>query len=118
LGLSGLLVVSWGQPEAFLAKTFVRVSRDDAFAHLNGISTFVWSVHSVLILLESAASQYRRKDVLTVLMIGPVIAASIALACQRWTDPNWFDVVAICSISSRVGSLVGLIYWALKPRVE
>jgi hypothetical protein len=41
LGLTGLLVVSWGKPEALLRTTLGRFSRADAFEHLNGVSTLV-----------------------------------------------------------------------------
>ena len=115
-GLTGLLSVGWGQPEALLVRTFGRYSMHDAFEHLNDISTHVWSVHSLLVLIAIAAKWHRRTDVLTVLMIGPVIAAMIVLIDQRWTDPNWSDIVAVCSIGSLVGSVVGLTYWFLMPR--
>ena len=115
-GLTGLLIVSWGRPEAFLVRTFGRYTIHDAFDHLNDSSTLVWSVHSLLVLIAMAAKWHRRTDVLTVLMIGPVIAAMIVLIDQRWTDPNWSDIVAVCSIGSLVGSVVGLTYWFLIPR--
>jgi len=114
LGLTGLLIASWGQPEAFLLKTFGRFSRDDAFEHLNGIAVIAWAVFSVLVLIAMATTRYGRPDVLAVLMIGPVIAASIVLIDQHWTDPNWFVIVAVCSIGSLVGSVVGVAYWVLR----
>ena len=114
IGLTGLLVVSRGKPEAFLVRTLGGFSMPDAFKHLNECSTLAWSLHSILVLVAMAAKRYGRTDVLTVLMIGPVIAASIVLVDQRWTDPNWFNIVAVCSIGSLVGSIVGLSYWVLK----
>jgi len=116
LGLSGLLVVSRGKPEAFLATTFGRFGRADAFENLNDVAILVWSVHSLLVLIAIAATRYRRTDVLAVLMIGPVIAASIVLPVQRWADPNWHEVVSVCSIGWLVGSVVSSVYWLLKPR--
>jgi hypothetical protein len=116
LGLSALLVGTWGKPETFLVKTLGRFSRDDAFEHLNGVSVVFWSVHSLLVLIAIAATKYRRTDVLTVLMIGPVIAAAIVLLGQSWADPNWFEVVAICSSGWLAGSVVGSAYWIVKPR--
>jgi hypothetical protein len=116
VGLSGLLVVTRGKPEAFLTTTFGRSSRADAFEHLNGVSTLVWSVHSLLVLTAIAATRYRRTDVLAVLIIGPAIAASIALLGQQWADPNWFEVVAVCAIGSVAGTVVGSAYWVLMPR--
>ena len=114
LGLSGLLVVTRGKPEAFLATTLGRFGRLDAFEHLNGVSILVWSVHSFLVLIAIAATRYRRADVVAVLMIGPAIASAIALFGQRWADPNWFEVVAVCTIGSLVGTVVGGVYWALR----
>jgi len=116
LGLSGLLAVSRGKPEAFLATTFGRFGRADAFEHLNGVAILIWSVHSILVLIAIAATRYRRTDVLAVLMIGPVFAASIVLPVQRWPDPNWHEVVSVCSIGWLVGSVVSCGYWVLKLR--
>ncbi len=115
LGLSGLLVGARGKPEAFLATTFGRFARADAFEHLNGVLIFLWSVHSSLVLIAILATRYRRTDVLAVLTIGPIIASAIALLGQQWTDPNWHNVVAVCAIGWLVGTLVGQVYWVLKP---
>ena len=60
------------------------------------------------------AAWHRRTDVLTVLMTGPVITLALALVAQPWSDPNWFQIVAICSIGWLVGTLVGLAYWVVK----
>jgi hypothetical protein len=114
-GLSYLLVVARGNLEAFLATFFGRFSRDDAFEHLNGVSIDFWWVHSFLVLVVILATWYRRTDVLVVLMIGPVIALSIAVFGEQWTDPNWFQVVAVCEICWLVSTVVGQAYWALKP---
>jgi hypothetical protein len=97
-------------------RAFGRFSMDDAFDHLNGVSTLVWPIHSILVLIAIASRSRRRTDVFTVIMIGPVIAATIILIDERWTAPNWFGVVAVCSIGSLVGSAVGFTYWVLRPR--
>ena len=102
-GLSGLFVVARGDPEAFLRTTFARSSRADTFEHLNGLSVPFWLVHSSLVLIAMAAARYRRSDVLTVLLIGPVIALAIGLLGQAWSDPDWFVVVAVCTIGWLVG---------------
>jgi len=115
-GISGLLVVARGDPETFLQTTFVRFSRPDTFEHLNGISVPFWLVHSSLVLTAIEAARYRRSDVLTVLLIGPVIALAIGLLGQAWSDLDLFVVVAICTIGWLVGTVVGGLYWALKPR--
>jgi hypothetical protein len=116
LGLSGLLVVSRGNPEAFLVTTFGRFSMDDAFENLNGVTVGLWCVHSFLVVTAIAAVWYRRPDVLAVLMLGPVMASAIALPGQRWSDPNWFDVVAVCVICWLVSTVVGVVYWFLGRR--
>jgi hypothetical protein len=115
LGLSGLLVLSHGQPEAFLHNNLGRFSRNDAFQHLNGISLLVWSIHSLLTAIAIAATWFRRTDVLGVLMVGPTFAILIVLLDQNWADPNWFVVVAVCSIGWLVGSVVAAGYWVAKP---
>ena len=53
---------------------------------------------------------------LAVLMVGPIIALAIALFGQRWTDPNWFEVVGVCTICWFVGDVVGVTYWVLKRK--
>ena len=118
LGLSGLLVVSRGNPEAFLVKSFGRFSMDDAFVNLNGVTVGLWYVHSFPTLIAVAAVWYRRPDVLAVLMLGPVMASVIALPGQRWSDPNWFDVVAVCVICWLVSSVVGVVYWVLRRGIR
>jgi hypothetical protein len=115
LSLSGLFVVAWGDPEAFLWATFGRHSRADAFEHLNGVSFLFWLVHSSLVLIAIAAARFRRSDVLTALLIGPVIALIICLLDQHWSDPNWFVVVAVCTIGWLVSTIVGGVYWSLRP---
>ena len=114
LGLSCLLVISRGNPEAFLLRNFGRLSRDDAFEHLNGISVTLWLVHSFLVLVAILATWCRRKDVLIVLMIGPIMALAFALLGQQWSDPNWFEVVAVWEICSLVSNIVGQAYWVVK----
>jgi hypothetical protein len=113
--LSGLLVVTRGKPEAFLVTTFGRFCRPDAFEHLNGVSTIFWLIHSSLVLAAIAAARRRRKDVLVVLMIGPVITSAIGMFGQRWDDPNWFEIVAVCEIGWLVSVVAGSLYWIFKP---
>ena len=114
LGLSGLLVVARGEPEAFLLATFGRFCRDDAFENLNRVSVVFWWLHSLLVVVAIAATWYRRTDVLTVLMIGPALALVIALLGERWADQNWFLIVAVSSICWLVSTFVGVIYYIVK----
>ena len=114
-GLSGLLIVARGDPETFLRTTLRGYSRPDAFRFLNGILVLFWLVHSPLVLIATAAARFRRSDVLTVLLIGPAISLVISLLGEKWSDPNWFDVVAVCTIGWLAGTVVGGVYWGLKP---
>lgn len=115
LCLTGLFVVARGDPEAFLWATFGRFSRADAFKHLNGVSFLFWLVHSSLVLVAIAAARFRRSDVLMTLLIGPAIALIICLLDQNWSDPNWFVAVAVCTIGWLVSTIVGGVYWGLRP---
>jgi hypothetical protein len=115
-GLSGLLIVAWGDPEAFLRTRLARSSHADTFEHLNGVSVPFWLVHSCLNLMAMAAARYRRSDVMTVMMVGPIIALAIGVLGQTWSDPDWFVVVAVCTIGWLVGAVVGALYWGLTPR--
>ena len=115
LGLSGLLLLARGDPEAALRGAFGRRARADAFEHLNGIASTFWTAHTSLALIAIAAARTRRRDVLYVVLIGPVIALMICLPGQDWSDPNWFVVVAVCTIGWLVSTVVGATYWALRP---
>ncbi len=110
------LLVSRGNPEALLVTTFGRFSMNDAFENLNGVTVDLWCVHSFLVLIAIAAVCYRRPDVLPVLMLSPVMASAIALPGQRWSDPNWIDVVAVYVICWLVSTVVGVAYWVLRRR--
>ena len=115
LALTGLLLVSRGNPEAFLLGNLGRYSRADAFEHLNSGLPFFWFVHSSLVLTAIAAARFRRTDVLTVLLIGPVIALAFNLFYQKWSDPNWYVFVAVGTIGWLVSTIIGGVYWSLRP---
>ena len=116
LGLTGLLAVSRGNPEAFLVRTFGRFSMDDAFENVNRVTVGLWWVHTLLVLIAIAAVWRRRPDVLAVLSLGPAIASAIALFGERWSDPNWFEVVAVSVICWLVSTVVGVVYWMVRRR--
>jgi hypothetical protein len=115
LALTVLLLVSRGNPEAFLLRNLGRYSRADAFKHLNSGLPFFLFVHSCQVLTAIAAARFRRTDVLTVLLIGPVIALVFNLFYQEWSDPNWYVVVAVGTIGWLVSTIVGGVYWSLRP---
>jgi hypothetical protein len=53
---------------------------------------------------------------LLVLMIGPGIALLFCLVFEQWSDPNWHNVLSICSISWLVGIFVTGCYWLANRR--
>lgn len=118
LGLSALLLVAKGNPEAALRGALGRHARADAFEHLNGIAIPFWTVHTSLTLVAIAAARSQRSDVLGVLPIGPAIALLIGLLGQDWSDPNWFVVVAVCAIGWLVSTVVAVGYWVLRPTLR
>ena len=93
-GLSYLLVVARGNLRPSLRQPSVAQSMkclrapERCFDRLL-VGAFVPFVVVIL------ATWYRRTDVVGVLLIGPVIAFSIAVFGEQWTDPNWFQVVAV-----------------------
>ena len=115
LMLSTLLAASGGDPEPMLRTLFGRHSHADAFQNLNFISNLFWAAHSYLFLMALAAFWCRRPDVFTVLLIGPAFGMVINLLEENWSDPNWFVIVAVCTIGWVVSTLVAGSYWLAKP---
>lgn len=115
IGLSWLLVVSRFDPETILRTTFARHSHPDAFIALNRGMAYFWLAHSGLSLTAISASWSRRTDVLVVLLIGPAIALGVGVLGQEWSDPNWVVFVGVCFMGWLASTLVGLIYWGLRP---
>lgn len=108
LALSALSVHSGPNVERGLRALFGRYSRVDAFDGVNGIVGAFWCLHSVLSLIAAAALYRRRFDVLTVLLIGPALAALLLAFEEDWSDPAWFTIVGVTSIGEIVSSLVAL----------
>src|SRR4051812_31516079 len=115
-GISWLLVVSRGNPETFLRTSFPTYGRPDAFHDLNRTAVFFWVVHSCLTLTALSATQFRRPDVLLVLLIGPAMALPIALLSQRWGDPQWAVFVGVYLMGWLASTLVGLGYWGVRSK--
>ena len=116
IGLSWLLAVSRGSPGTYLQARFEPFCRADAFSGLNQVSGPFWMAHSLVVLIAVAANWFRRSDVFVVLLIGPALALMIGVAGQRWDDPNWVVVVGVCLIGWLVSTLVGCVYWSVRPR--
>jgi hypothetical protein len=116
IGLSCLFVVSRCNPETFLRTTFAKYSRPDAFHDLNRAAFLFWVVHSCLVLTALSATRLRRPDVLVVLLVGPAIGMVIGLLSQRWSDPDWVVFVGVCFMGWLASTLVGLVYWGIRPR--
>jgi len=114
LGLCVLAVASGGDPEAGLRAAFGRYSMADAFNYTNGVFYIFWAMHSFLTVTAVAARRRHRLDVLAVLLIGPGMALGICLFGERWSDPNWHNIIAICAIGWFVSVVVGAVYWRLR----
>ena len=117
-GLSVLLIVSLGDAEALLTRSFAGASRADAFEFLNGVLKLFWFIHTGLALVAFFAVWCRRPDVLVSLLIGPAICLVINAVSQNWSDPNWFLFVGVCTMGWLASLLVGLLYWGVRRVVR
>jgi len=115
LGLCALAVASKGDPEAGLKAAFGRYSMADAFKHINGGFFLFWAAHSCLIAAAAAALRLRRLNEFEVLLLGPAMALGICMLSERWSDPNWPDILGICAIGWFVSVVVSMGYWGLRP---
>ncbi len=118
LALSVILIATQGNPEALLTASFGRLTRPGAFEYVNRVSVPLWWVHTCLTLIAILAARWNRTDVVAVLLIGPVIALAIALLSQRWEDPNWHDLLGVCTIGWFVSMVVAGCYWILRGRTR
>jgi hypothetical protein len=116
LAASVLILIGQGDVESILGSAFGRHTRPDAFERLNRIAVPFWVSHSVLASLSILAAWHRRVDILLVLLIGPAIALLICVSTQQWSDPNWYVMLAVCSIGWLVGGLVTGCYWFANRR--
>jgi hypothetical protein len=98
--------------------TFAGHSRPDAFHDLNRAALLFWVIHSCLVLTALSATGLRRPDVLVVLLVGPAIGMVIGLLSQDWSDPDWVVFVGVCLMSWLASTLVGLVYWGIRPRTK
>ncbi|ODT99175.1 MAG: hypothetical protein ABS79_04815 [Planctomycetes bacterium SCN 63-9] len=116
VAVSGLILAGRGDIESLLNFGFGPHVRPDAFKLLNGIAIPFWVSHSLLTGLAILAAWWRRTDLLSVLMIGPMMGILGCLIAENWSDPNWYDVVAVCSICWFVGSFVTGFYGLVNRR--
>ncbi len=73
-------------------------------------------VQLALIAAVFAMCRRKRTDVAIVIAIGPLISTALAGLHEDWRDPNWYIIVAVCSISWFVSIAVGCCYWHLKRK--
>jgi hypothetical protein len=116
LAASVLILIGQGDVESLLRSAFGHHVRPDAFRFLNQIAVPFWASYSIFASLAVVAAWRRRFDILLVLMIGPAIALLICVATQQWSDPNWYVMLAVCSIGWLVGTLVTGCYWLATRR--
>lgn len=115
LGLCVLAVASRGDPEAGLRAAFGRYSMADAFKYINGGFFLFWAAHSCLIAAATAALRHRRMEVFAMLLIGPAMALGICMLSERWSDPNWHNIIWTCVFGWSVSVVVSMGYWGLRP---
>jgi hypothetical protein len=111
VALTAFLAWSYPAVEQHLQLLFGKYSRPDAFDGLNNNAVIAWWIHTAVAGVTLAAVRCRRTDVLTVLLIGPSLAAIFLAFAEDWTDPAWFTIVSIVGIGASVGILVSLVYW-------
>lgn len=120
IALSALLVLSRGDVEAYLISIFKDSARPDAFVRLNRTFRLMWIAHSCLLLFGLVAMMVHKRDLFTVLIIGPSLAFPIALFWQRWSDPDWNTFTGICVVGWLASIVAGGVYWLYdrgrKPR--
>ena len=116
LAASVLILIGRGDVESLLGSAFGHHVRPDAFEGLNQIAVPSWASQSILVSLALVAAWHRRVDIFLVLLIGPGIALLLCLGPEQWSDPNWYNVLAVCSIGWLVGTLVTGCYWLANRR--
>ena len=116
IALSGLLVLGRGDVEGLLKLAFGRYSKPDAYQSLNRIVGLFWASNGTIVSLASLAAWRKRGDIFAVLMIAPALGCLLCLASEKPSDPNWYDILGICSICWIVGSLVTGGYWFVLRR--
>ena len=79
IALSFLLVLARGDVEAYLLNIFKDSARSDAFVRLNPTFRLMWITHSCLLLFGLVAAMVHKRDLFTVLIIGPFLAFAVAL---------------------------------------
>ncbi len=118
--VSTLVLIGRGDVERLLHSTFGHQARPDAFEGLNQVASLFWAVIGGHLGLALVAAWRRRIDVLLVLLIGPGIALGLCVLLENWSDPNWHNVIGVCTIGWLVGTLVaggyGLATLRSRPR--
>ena len=89
-------------------------SRPDAFGHIDRIAPLFWVDHCAWCVFISAAIFRGWRNVVVVLLIGPIFALVINAVNESWSDPAWFTIVAICTIGWSVSLVVAAAYWLLR----
>lgn len=107
-----LTVFLWrsnGNPQAWLCDKFGPYSRSDAFDGVNQIIGLFWRLHIALTVIAGMALFRRRYDVLTILLIGPSLAAILVGFEEDWSDPAWFTITGLLCLGYLAGIPVTLL---------
>lgn len=113
--LSILWILARGDVESYLLTAFDGSVRADAFVRLNRTFVFMLVGHTCFLLLGLVAIVVRKRDLFTVLIIGPILALLVAVTSQDWADPDWNVFAGICFIGWITGVISGVVYcwyWA------
>jgi hypothetical protein len=111
VALSALVVLGRGDVEAYLLSIFKDSARPDAFVRLNPTFRLMWIAHSCLSLFGLVAVMVHKRDLFTVLIIGPFLAFAIALFSQQWSDPDWNTFAGVCVVGWLASIVAGGVYW-------
>ena len=114
LGVTVLLVAGRGNAEHLLARTFAVGAHRDSFEHIDQFLPQVWSMQSFHLIQAVAAFGARRRDVLTVIVIGPALVLAGCGLSEDWLDPNWYVIAGANMIGCSAGIVVGVGSWLLR----
>jgi len=114
-GLSILWILARGDVESYLLTAFNGSVRADAFVRLNRTFGLMLVGHTCFLVFGIVAMVVRKRDLFTVLIIGPILALIVAVTSQDWADPDWNVFAGLCFIgwiAGIISDVVYCLYWA------
>jgi hypothetical protein len=116
LATTSFILFARGDAESLLFAMVGPGVKPDRFEHINrGLGPF-WVAQTSLCSVAVLAAIRRRGDIILTFLSGPCIALAICAFGQQWSDPNWSEVVSVCTIGWLVATLVAIGYWVAIPR--